>query len=72
LVVHPFSNPQELVLTDLRKSREQHDTDRIAYRCFLPDLTGFATVCHVRSTPSSEPVRVSADEGFSKRTFDPA
>jgi hypothetical protein len=56
----------------MRKSREQHDTDRITYRCFLPDLTGFATVCHVRSTPSSEPARVNADEGFSERTFDPA
>jgi hypothetical protein len=72
LVVHPFSNPQESVLTGLRKSREQHDTDRITYRCFLPDLTGFATVCHVRSTRPSEPVRVSTDEGFSERTFDPA
>jgi hypothetical protein len=36
LVVHPFSNPQESVLTGLRKSREHHDTDRITYRCFLP------------------------------------
>ncbi len=72
MVVHPLSNPHKPVLTDLRKSRAQHDTDRITYRCFLPDLTGFATVCHVRSTPSSEPVRVSTDERFSERTFDPA
>jgi len=26
-----------------------HDTDRIAYRCFLPDLTRFVTVCCVAS-----------------------
>jgi len=66
-----FFESSEACLNRLRKSREQHDTDRITYRCFLPDLTGFATVCHVRSTPSSEPVRASAGEGFSKRTFDP-
>ena len=26
-----------------------HDTNRITYRCFLPDLTRFATVCCVES-----------------------
>ncbi len=29
--------------------RSIHDTDRITYRCFLPDLTRFMTVCCVVS-----------------------
>ena len=29
--------------------RSIHDTDRITYRCFLPDLTRFMTVCCVAS-----------------------
>ena len=28
-----------------RQIRVNHDTDRNTYRCFLPDLTGFASVC---------------------------
>jgi hypothetical protein len=29
--------------------RDKYDTNRIIYRCFLPDLTGFITVCCVPS-----------------------
>jgi hypothetical protein len=37
---------------DLRTNiRDRYDTNRIIYRCFLPDLTGFITVCCVPSNP---------------------
>jgi hypothetical protein len=37
---------------DLKTSiRDRYDTNRIIYRCFLPDLTGFITVCCVPSNP---------------------
>lgn len=29
--------------------RDRYDTNRIIYRCFLPDLTRFITVCCVPS-----------------------
>ncbi len=32
-----------------------HDTGSLAYRCFLPDLTGFTSACHVSSIPSPPP-----------------
>ena len=43
-VVHPLSN---FIRMDkpLTVSESIHDTDRIPYRCFLPDLTRFETVC---------------------------
>ena len=46
LAVHLLSNvtAEEVITRDL-KIRQIHDTDRIVYRCFLPDLTGFTTVC---------------------------
>ena len=48
LVVHP---PSILVgiLEPFDRSGSIHDTDRITYRCFLPDLTRFMTVCCVAS-----------------------
>jgi len=36
-------------LVTLYRLRSIHDTDRITYRCFLPDLTRFMTVCCVVS-----------------------
>jgi len=33
------------------KIRGSYDTNRIIYRCFLPDLTGFIIVCCVTSNP---------------------
>ena len=36
-------------LVTLYRLRSNQDTDRITYRCFLPDLTRFMTVCCVAS-----------------------
>jgi len=36
-------------LGPLYRLRSIHDTNRITYRCFLPDLTRFVTVCCVAS-----------------------
>ena len=43
-IVHPLSNS---VRMDKSPSVPEsiHDTDSIPYRCFLPDLTRFETVC---------------------------
>ena len=44
------------VVTTVGKARVNHDTDRNTYRCFLPDLTGFVSVCcMVSSYPSVAP-----------------
>ena len=48
LVVHPPSN-LFANLKSLYRPGSIHDTDRIIYRCFLPDLTRFVTVCCVVS-----------------------
>ena len=40
------------------RNRDIHDTDCFTYRCFLPDLTGFANVCHMESTSSHAAIRV--------------
>ena len=45
-----FSSPGE-------KDRYHHDTGCFTYRCFLPDLTGFISVCHVRSTSSPKAIK---------------
>ncbi len=52
LAVHPSSNPPQPggPLGGLRISSHR-DTDRLVYRCFLPDLTGFTSVCCVGSNP---------------------
>ena len=42
-VVHPLSNFSRMD-KPLTISESIHDTDRIPYRCFLPDLTRFETV----------------------------
>ena len=44
VVVHPLSN---FIRTNgpLTESESIRDTNRIPYRCFLPDLTRFETVC---------------------------
>ena len=46
------------------KISNRHDTDRLVYRCFLPDLTGFTSVCCVGpirrpGQPASEALRPS-------------
>ena len=48
MVVHPPSN-LFVTLKALHRPGSIHDTDRITYRCFLPDLTRFVTVCCVAS-----------------------
>ncbi len=52
LAVHPPSSPpqSEGWPGGLRIS-SRHDTNRLVYRCFLPDLTGFTSVCCVGSNP---------------------
>ena len=40
------------------KIRFSCDTNRIIYRCFLPDLTGFITVCCVTSNPDLRRVTI--------------
>jgi len=47
-VVHPPSNLFGNLVT-LYRLRSNQDTDRITYRCFLPDLTRFMTACCVAS-----------------------
>jgi len=39
------------------RSRCLHDTGCLTYRCFLPDLTGFISACHARSTSSSKVIK---------------
>ena len=48
MVVHP---PSDLFanLKTLYRPGSIHDTDCVTYRCFLPDLTRFMTVCYVAS-----------------------
>jgi len=48
VVVHPPSNLFGNLVT-LYRLRSNQDTDRITYRCFLPDLTRFMTACCVAS-----------------------
>ena len=48
MVVHPPSNLFANLRTLFRPG-SIHDTDRVTYRCFLPDLTRFMTVCCVAS-----------------------
>ena len=47
------------------------DTNRIIYRCFLPDLTGFITVCRVTSNldfrSGRHPVRLNPQEEIQPR-----
>ena len=47
----------------LCRSVSVHDTDRITYRCFLPDLTRFATVCCVVSDQNGPNSPVSRSLG---------
>jgi len=49
LAVHPFLNQRQQRPWSKTSIRDRYDTNRIIYRCFLPDLTGFITVCCVPS-----------------------
>ena len=72
LAVHPPSPPPQLrwAARGLRISR-RHDTAGPAYRCFLPDLTGFASVCCVGSNPPVWGLAPAVLKG-SGRDFNPA
>ena len=72
LAVHPPSPPPQPrgASGGLRISR-RHDTDCLTYRCFLPDLTGFASACCVGSNPPVRPPFPTALRP-SARGFNPA
>ncbi len=72
LAVHPSSNPPhpEGPPGGSRIS-SRRDTDRLIYRCFLPDLTGFTSVCCVGSNPPSG-TAVSGCAATLGKDFNPA
>ncbi len=51
VVVHPPSNTLDIRGSPL--AGIDHDTDCITYRCFLPDLTRFVTVCCAAAGPGN-------------------
>ena len=66
MVVHPLLCSYE----DLSPVRPDsiHDTNNITYRCFLPDLTRFVSVCYVAAGPKDR----KASRQTLQREFSPA
>jgi hypothetical protein len=50
------------------RSRSIHDTEPITYRCFLPDLTRFVSVC----CAASDQTKPEDSKNTLKREFSPA